>query len=154
MIFCDVLRILIHPYLEGYIWARVVVYLIRVAGICSAEIVHTKLRLNLFDILEFLEFHSRGRSNWILNRKWKYYICGLREVILKVERDVLNKPHIKYFNFQCKILSNHPVGLYMSLSMGNAIILGDCLNSLGIQQIKYCYKILFLLSRHDRSELA
>ena len=104
MIFCDVLRILIHPYLEGYIWARVVVYLIRVGRICSAEIVHTKLRLNLVDILEFLEFHSTGRSNWMLHRKWKYYVCCLREVILKVERDVSNKPHIKYFNFQCKIL--------------------------------------------------
>ena len=31
-------------------------------------------------------FASTGRSNWILYRKYKYHICYLRDVILKIER--------------------------------------------------------------------
>ena len=34
------------------------------------------------------QIHTTGRSNWILQRKWKYYICCLRDVTLKLERDL------------------------------------------------------------------
>ena len=33
---------------------------------------------------------TTGRSNWILHRKWEYSICCMRDVILKIERDVSN----------------------------------------------------------------
>ena len=34
--------------------------------------------------------NNTGRSNWILPRKWKYSICCLRDVRLKLERDLSN----------------------------------------------------------------
>ena len=45
------------------------------------------------DLLLTLKFELRfstRRSNWILHRKRKYYICCLIDGILKIERDLSN----------------------------------------------------------------
>ena len=52
---------------------------------------------------------ATGRSNWILLRKWRYYTCCLRDVILKLERSLSNKQFVKYINFRSKIQLDHPV---------------------------------------------
>ena len=52
---------------------------------------------------------STGRSSCILYRKWKYYICCLRDDILQICRKRSLTRHIKYFNFRSKIQLNHPV---------------------------------------------
>ena len=46
--------------------------------------------LDTSKVLSSLNFSYTGRSNWILHRKFKYSICSLRDVILKIERDLSN----------------------------------------------------------------
>ena len=55
---------------------------------------------------KFRERESKGRSNWILHRKWKYSICCLRDT---KNRKRCLKQHLKYFNFRSKIQLDHRV---------------------------------------------